>query len=422
VVADFGPRQGSGKSDIINARELAGLVLFGEQLIIHTAHEFPTANESFLRLVAVLEAWDDLRKMVAHIRYANGAQAIELLSGQRLLYKARTGGGVRGFAKADLTVYDEAQHIKAEHVAASGPAKLANPNAQSWYAGSGGLETSKMAWALRKMALRGAGPRFAYTEHTAEQVSLTESGRVQSVRPDDVMDRKVWSDAMPGYGYWVSDESIEALHLELGGDDDLFAREALCVWDPEIGADEARQIDVDQWDRLVDAKSKPVGAVHLAVDVSPDRKWTSFGLAGRRADGLGHVETRDRRAGTGWLVARAKELCDGHSCPLLVDPRSPAGAFIGELAEAGVTVDEVSGTRYAQACSALATAVGDGVLRHRGSAELRAAVSGARERAMTDAWAWSRANSETDISPLVAVTLAWGMVPTSTVDAAENVW
>jgi hypothetical protein len=61
-------------------------------------------------------------------------------------------------------------------------------------------------------------------------------------------------------------------------------------------------------------------------------------------------------------------------------------------------------------------------LRHRGSAELRAAVSGARERAMTDAWAWSRANSETDISPLVAVTLAWGMVPTSTVDAAENVW
>ena len=55
VVADFKPRQGGGKSDTIAARELAGLILFGERLIIHTAHEFPTANESFLRLVAVFD-------------------------------------------------------------------------------------------------------------------------------------------------------------------------------------------------------------------------------------------------------------------------------------------------------------------------------------------------------------------------------
>jgi hypothetical protein len=101
----------NGKNDKIAARELAGLILFGERLIIHTAHEFPTANESFLRLVAVFENWDDLRKKVARIRYANGEQGIELLSGQRLKYRARTGGSGRGFAKADLVVYDEAQHL-----------------------------------------------------------------------------------------------------------------------------------------------------------------------------------------------------------------------------------------------------------------------------------------------------------------------
>ena len=97
-IADFGPRQGTGKNDKIAARELAGLILFGEKLQIHTAHEFPTANESFLRLVAVFENWDDLRSRVARIRYANGEQGIELLTGQRLKYRARTGGSGRGFA------------------------------------------------------------------------------------------------------------------------------------------------------------------------------------------------------------------------------------------------------------------------------------------------------------------------------------
>src|SRR5690349_20880409 len=71
-VGDFGPRQGTGKNDKIAARELAGLILFGEQLQIHTAHEFPTANESFLRLVRVFEDHDDLRRRVARLRYANG--------------------------------------------------------------------------------------------------------------------------------------------------------------------------------------------------------------------------------------------------------------------------------------------------------------------------------------------------------------
>jgi hypothetical protein len=81
TVGDFGPRQGTGKNDKIAARELAGLILFGERLIIHTAHEFPTANESFLRMVAVFENWDDLRRRVARIRYANGEQGIEFCRG-----------------------------------------------------------------------------------------------------------------------------------------------------------------------------------------------------------------------------------------------------------------------------------------------------------------------------------------------------
>jgi hypothetical protein len=426
TVADFGPRQGSGKSDTINARELAGLVLFGERLIIHTAHEFPTANESFLRLVAVFDAWDDLRKLVARIRYGNGSQAIEFLSGQRVVYKARTAGGVRGFAKADLTVYDEAQHIKAEHVAASGPAKLANPNAQSWYAGSGGLEASKQAWQLRKMALRGEGARLAYTEHTAEDVWVSETGTVKSVRPENVMSRDVWVGAIPGYGIWVTDESLEALHLELGGDDELFAREALCVWDTEPG-EEVGVIDLDEWSTLADAAkddypgSQIVDRHCFALDVAADRSWAAFGVAGRRSDGLLHVEVVETAKRTGWVVDVGKALFEEWGLPIRVQKGSPAASFTDELRDAGVDVLEVSVGEFGEAVGRFLDAVENKTLRHTRQGSLFGALKGAVLRSSGDASVWARRTSKADISPLVAVTLALGGVAVP-VEEVQDAW
>src|SRR5262245_61445927 len=57
TVGNFEPRQ-AGKNDTVAARELAGLILLEERLIIHTAHEFPTANEAFLRMAEVFQTWD----------------------------------------------------------------------------------------------------------------------------------------------------------------------------------------------------------------------------------------------------------------------------------------------------------------------------------------------------------------------------
>ena len=36
-----------------------------------------------------------------------------------------------------------------------------------------------------------------------------------------------------------------------------------------------------------------------------------------------------------------------------------------------------------------------------------AAIRGASKRSLGDAWAWDRKNSDVDITPLVACTLAW---------------
>jgi hypothetical protein len=405
AVADFKPRQGGGKSDTIAARELAGLVLFGEQLIIHTAHEFPTANESFLRLVAVFENWDDLRAKVERIRYANGEQGIELLSGQRLKYRARTGGSGRGFAKADLVVYDEAQHLQAEHLAASGPARAANPNSQSWYAGSGGLSTSRNAWRMRRRALEGDAGRLAYVENSGEVVSIVD-GRVVSTRPD-VEDREAWERAIPGLGRWVLDETLVGLLDELGPE--LFARELLCVWDPEPG-DEGEHA-IPNWSVLTDPGSSITSHHRIALDVSPDRRFAALGAAGRRGDGRLHVEVIEHRPGTDWVLDVAVRSWRLLHIPVRVQTGSPAASFVAPLREAGVEVVEVSSAEYAQATGMVLDAAAGGVLHHVGGSSLNAAVRGAVLRESGDVVAWGRRTSRVDISTLCAVTIAAGGVP-----------
>lgn len=400
-IADFGPRQGTGKNDKIAAWELAHLILFGTELIIHTAHEFPTANESFLRLVAVFDAWDDLRKKVARIRYANGEQGIELLSGQRLKYKARTGGGGRGFAKAGLLVYDEAQHLGIEHVAASGPAKLANPNSQTWYAGSGGLETSQVAWAIRRQAVLGTGGRLAYTEKTAEKVEVV-AGRVVCTPPADARDRDVWYSTIPGLGHWVTEEGVEALFDEL---QDRAPRELLCVWEPDP-TDQGEEA-LPGWSALNDPSSQIDGALAVAVDVSPDRKWTSIAVSSKTADGRYHLELIDHLQGTSKAVARIVELRDRWSpVAIALDPAGPAGSLLADLEQAGVEVTSVSAREHGQACGALYDDVVEKRVVHLGDAVLNAAVAGAKRRLVADAWLWDRRRSDVDLSPLVAVTLA----------------
>ena len=412
-VADFGPRQGTGKNDKIAARELAGLVLFGEQLIIHTAHEFPTANESFLRLVAVFENWDVLRRKVARIRYANGEQGIEFLSGQRLKYRARTGGSGRGFAQADLIVYDEAQHLSREHIAASGPAKLAKRNAQTWYAGSGGLTTSVVAWGLRRAALLGTGGRLAYTEATAEVVSVVGT-EIQTLapRPDDL---EAWYRAMPGLGDWVTEESMQALYDDLGPE--LFAREGLCVWDPEPGGGD-QIIPADLWSAAGRDGVKPATPVAYAVDVAPDGKWGSVAVS----DGETVIVT-DNKPGTDWIVDALVDLTAAVKGPVFLDPRSDTNALLLPLAAAGIDAVEVKSSEHAEACGGLLAAVLSGKLIHARHSALDAAVRGATRRPYGDAWAWNRRKSDVDISPLVAVTLArWGALTASEVDVAANIW
>lgn len=401
----------NGKNSILEARELAGLFLLGERVIIHTAHEQSTSSEHFRRVLTLIEGVPEFDRRVLKAIHGKGMEAIELRGGQRILFKTRTGGGGRGFTVDGCLVFDEAMILSAGAKAALIPTlagKSIEASVQIWYAGSAvdqqnpkhdGLELSR----LRARGMSGA-KNVAYFEWSVPGESPDEVTVAEASNPE------VWALANPGLGIRISEEWVEHERtVELGARE--FAVERLGVGDwPDPEGDGERVINLDAWADLVDPGSQVQDPVCFAFDVTPDRSWSTIGVAGKRSDGLGHVEVIDRRRGTGWLVERLAELRDKHeNVGFICDGRSPAGSMLPELEQAGIEVTPVTSTEHAQGCGMFFDGVEQKTLRHRDDPPLTAAVAGAVKRPLGDAWAWSRKNSSVDISPLVACTLAnWG--------------
>jgi hypothetical protein len=418
-VADIQPRQ-NGKGETIQAREVAGLFHFGENLIIHTAHEFPTANEAFLRMVSLIESSPVLEAQVQRIRFANGEQGIELKSGARLKYRARTGGAGRGFAGASLVVYDEAYALKAEHVAASLPTLSTHPNPQVWYASSAGLSDSSALWTIRKRALSGDAGRLAYCEWTAENVSLDADGRVVST-PIDVRDRSLIAVANPAYPHRISADYIDAEHEAMG--DEKFARERLGVWDPLLsdqGGAPAKLPAVEWADTICAPPHIEPGAVTISFGVDWDAGSASISVgAGTIAEP--YVEVIEHRQGVGWLPGRLVELV-GKWSPLAVGffnagpTASQLGPVMQAFRDAGIDSElltPVGVSDYSAACGGFYADVIEGRLRRPdGQGPLDVAVADAAEHRAGEGWRWDTRNATVPLSPLEAVTVARALLPT----------
>lgn len=426
-VVDEEPRQ-NGKGDTMIARQLAGLFLFAEDLQIATAHEFKTANEAFLRLVAVIDGDPSLRAKVLRVRYGNGEQGVELRNGGRLKFLARTGGAGRGFAGVSTVYLDEAYDLTAQQMAAILPTMSTHPNPQRWVASSAPLAHSTVLWGLRKRCLRSNGgamsgespDRLAYVGHTAEVLSLDETGRIVSVSPDPA-DREAWATANPALGWRIPAEYASGELAALGPE--VFLRERLGVGDPEpvdVDAKPAKVPAVSWAGCHVDGRVVEVepGRCVLGVDATPGGGWVSVAIAAGTPSSP-YVEVVRHERGTGWVAAAVVELVSIWK-PLAVgvDTFGPAGGLLGPL-RAGLLdagVDPASVIRVAntgelkQWCESWLTDVVEGRLRvdHKQS-HLDLAVANAAERTVGDGWLWDRRDATVPLSPLVAATIARGL-------------
>jgi len=402
------PRQ-NGKGDELEIVELFGLVERGES-ILHSAHELNTVSSAFDRMLGVLEGHRDLRNKLKRALRGLGQQRIETKHGV-IQYRTRTKGGGRGLDDISRLVIDEAQHAEREQLASATPILMANPNPQTNFVGTGGIDgISDWWWDVRLRALSDDPGDFGYLGHTAEVLSAEMD---MSNRPHvDALDRELWLMANPALAAGRGDMGFLEEQLRNLGPH-LFAREHLGVWDnPPAGADGV-VISLDAWNALEDKGSEISGRAVLALDVSQDRGGdTSICAAGRRDDGLLHVETIVSKPGTSWVVSEMPDLLRRAGCnSVRVDKTSKSNQLIIQLAEAGVVVDEVSMHDHASATGMFIEAVADGRLRHLGQQSLRSAISAAKLRLSGDAELWGRRQSKVNISPLVAATLALGGLP-----------
>ena len=313
-----------------------GLTQRGEW-IVHTAHEIPTARSAHRRLADHLNSHRDLRRLVRGVYYANGNQAIEMVSGAIIVYRTRTAGGGRGLDDISRIVIDEAQWASDEQLASSTPILSANPNPQTNFMGSAGIENrSEWWWALRVRALRGEEGGFSYLEHSAEKVSLNQDGKVISERPD-VENRAEWYEANPALGVRIEEEFLEEQLGILGPD--LFAREHLCVWDAYPHNTEGF-LPYDEWEGLVIDKVGPLASLSYGFSVVNGRGCVAS--AGRMNDGNLYVDTVRNDPGTEWVIEYLTDLHKRKKKPIWVNPAGGEGAFIRPLEEAGVKVEQVS--------------------------------------------------------------------------------
>jgi hypothetical protein len=404
------PRQ-NGKSVVAELRILAGLYLFKEELIVYTAHQVDTALEIFERVVSRIEGNPDLkRRMVGRPRRARGSEQVTLSAPdlptgkQRLLIKARSKGGVRGFS-ADTIFLDEAQlGLDEEEMAALGPTQRTRPNPQTIYMGTPPLAAGSY-WAKVRARGHAGDPKMSWHEWSPPP----------RYDPDD---RAVWWSTNPALqAGMITEEDVEYDRKTLGS---KFDADALGAWPKERDDAGWEVFDEDAWKAAQDPQSAFGGRPVFCFEISRDLKTISIAAAGVREDGLRHVELVDRfptdvgRA-VGWLK---KRIGMWDPSAVVVDAGGPAAMLIPEFTRHVPGVDLVMPVArdVAAYCSSLWVGLsGPDVdardVRVRPHPALDAAARGAVWRDRGDAKAFDRRNDDgPDVAPIMATALADGVL------------
>lgn len=437
----------TGKGGIIETVELGGLFLFGERLILHSAHEYKTAQEAFLRIAALIEGCSDLSRHVKAIREANGEQQVILTDGARLRFVARSKGSGRGFT-APRNILDEAYALTRTQLAALLPTVSAMPNPQvNLFSTVPDPETMPSADeavlpSVRERALMAAGAndpgRLCYQDWSVREHEIPKGDPVREPTVARVYIDLAY-ECNPSLGIRISEDYVRAELAALGAG--KYAVERLGLWPSPTGA-KWQVITEDDWKDLLDETSRAVDPLCFAVDMTPERSHTSISAAGLRDDGDLHGEVVDHAEGTSWALRRAVALnARWKPARWVVDAGGAAGFLIPSMLAEGLVVESMTSRNVGQAYAMFRSAASSAERRDapesaetltgspsddepaevvvprihirpgRHGAALTSAAEGATTRRVGDGTTWDRKSTSVVISPIVSLTSAvWGFM------------
>lgn len=402
------PRQ-VGKTFLVGMIIIALCVLVPNLTVLWTAHRTRTSTMTFKTMQGMVRK----KKIRPHlaidrsdgIRSANGEQEIRFKNGSMIMFGAREAGFGRGFDAVDIEVFDESQILTEKALEDMVPAANASKQdtgALLFFMGTPPRPTDpgEEFTNRRAKALEGKSKDMVYVEFSADDAA----------DPDD---QDQWSKANPSYPSRTPLESMQRMRAQLT-DDDSFRREALGIWD---AAGSPEVIDAASWMRAKDPASMPVERLTLAIDVAPDRSVATVSLAGKRADGLWHVEVDDTKKGADWVAAWVKARAERNRLHAvvadelsgLVETRRGRHYLTGTDVVITLAASEGRDMAIASAKFFDAVMVPEPTIRHTDQPHLNVALSVARKRPLGAGWAWNRKDAASDITPVVSATLAlWG--------------
>lgn len=398
----------NGKGSVLEARQLAGLVLFGERTAVHTAHEGKTCDEHFLRMQELL-AHELVAPRVKTIRTANGQQQIVMRTGERLKFVARTDASGRGFT-GDVIYLDEAYALtdaimRALFSTMAARSKKGDP--QMWLTSTAPYgDRPQHAWWHSRVSLMRSERRpanglyidWGMAPPTNEQIKA--AGSVEAAVERLIANRELWWETNPGLGIRISEDFCEDELAILGPWGFAVERCGLVI--PKEDAENRSGIDLTEWSKLFADFELPARSV-VAVDVDEDGAKGSIAAA---AVVNGHLCVELVESGgigklVGWLTRNTAAIDR-----VVYDGTSQAQMVVTLTNAAGLRMDKLTQADVASSEAMLVDAVGEGAVRHRDDPRVRLAILSADRSAAGKRWRWTPRRPLDDVTPIKATALA----------------
>ena len=397
--------RGNGKTKLLAARILYGLLVEGEDILGVASNNRSVARELWADVVRMFADGPLARYVEELPRKANGQEELRVrsVSGQIARYRiAAANSGTRGF-RASLLVVDEVRElVNLESFAAIAGVQAGLPQrTQRWLVSTAGDDASVVLNDVRDRGRAAAAdpelhPRLAWLEWSADP----------ELPIDDV---EAWRQANPSLGYRVS---LDMLRQEASSvPENVFRTEYLDLWVEVTAAAIAR----GAWEAAGgDVELDRAWPAYIGVELSPSRDWAAAVLAARDPAGVTHVrllELEDALPGTTVdprpFAARVLRQARATGALQIMGDAWQARPILEQLEAARFPTETLPPAGLALATAGLIAGVQAGIVRHDDDPILAGHVLAAGTRPAGDGGlVLSRARSTGPIAAAVATAAA----------------